>query len=104
MSTIGAVGLVLLITAISSGGCSPGTVRERVAQPEPTRGTKETQPSPGSDAIRDENTQEPARSPAPASSPQSPPEPTPPSQTAPPQRQQEPDPRDVIDWLLRERR
>ena len=95
MFTIGGVVLVLLITAIASGcaNYSPGALRGPVTQPQPTRAPKETQASPGS-----------AQSPAPASSPQSSPQPVPPSQSPPVQRQEEPDPRDVIDWLLRERR
>jgi hypothetical protein len=106
MCTIGSVVLGLLITAIA-GGCAnypPGALQRPVPQPEPTRAPKETQAPPGSDRIRDDNTQAPTRSPAPASSPQSPPQPVPPSHTPPVQRQEEPDPRDVIDWLLRERR
>jgi hypothetical protein len=98
MVTIGGLGLVLLITAIASG-CSPGTLRGRVAQPDPTREPKETQDSPGPGRLQDDNTQAPTQSPAPASSQQSPPEPLPPSQTPPAPRQEEPDPREVIDWL-----
>lgn len=106
MFTIGGVVLVLLITAIASGcaNYSPGALRGPVTQPQPTRAPKEKQASPGSDRIRDGNTQAPTQSPAPASSPQSSPQPVPPSQSPPVQRQEEPDPRDVIDWLLRERR
>src|SRR5215467_15083605 len=99
---------VFLIAVIISG-CGNlflGTSRrEPVAQPAPTRPSTETQATPRSDRIRDGNTQTPERSAAPPGNPQSlSPTSMRPSESAPAPPQEEPDPRAVIDWLLKEKR
>src|SRR6516162_9574945 len=95
--------MVLLIAAVASGCANPSIRPTQSDQ----RQDRSKQPPASEDRGRARPTTEPPiRSSEPRSTqePPQPQQPQRPSENAPPQRPDEPDPRAVIDWLLKERR
>src|SRR6266850_5430124 len=86
----------LLIAAIATG-CSSASQQSR-ARPEPQKAPAEVTPSSRSDRVRAGGPQEPSTA-VPTQQ-----QPTPASEPVPPSRSGEPDPRAVIDWLLKDKR
>ena len=112
-STVGRVAFVLLIGVVTSGcgNHSFNEVRRPVTRPELQRAEAEPSVSSRSDRLRGgwptAETPTPARAPEPAHTQEraQPQEPARPSEATPPRRgTDEPDPRAVIDWLLKDRR
>ncbi len=94
----------LLLVFVS--GCARGSLfpfRPAVTRPEPSVAQGEEKVSSRSDRLRDDAPYTPASLLEPASV-QARPEPEQPSENARPSPPDEPDPRAVIDWLLKERR
>jgi len=122
MSTVSQVAFVLMVVVVASGcaNYSLFAFPRPVTRPETQMVQAEAPASSRSDRLRDQHAQAsssqvpersaltadtptPARSPEPANTqeqslPQQPPRS---SEAPPPQRANEPDPRDVIDWLLK---